>query len=187
MRIISGSAKGRKIKTPEGLDTRPTSDRVKQSVFNIILKYIFDAKVLDLFGGTGNLGIESISRGCESCVFCEENKKSFEILRENVKTLGFENKATIYNKDAFKVLEQLSRENKKFNVVFLDPPYGKGLVEKSIENINRLDLLEDDGIIIAEYDNVDNLVEKIGRINVYRTEKYGRIMISFYKVEVEGE
>ncbi|MEF9933663.1 MAG: 16S rRNA (guanine(966)-N(2))-methyltransferase RsmD [Clostridium sp.] len=187
MRIISGSAKGRKLKTPEGLDTRPTSDRVKQSVFNIILKHIFDARVLDLFGGTGNLGIESISRGCENCVFCEENKKSFEILKENVKTLGFEDKASIYNRDGFKVLKQLADENKQFDVIFLDPPYGKGLVEKSIGEIHRFNLLSDDGIIIAEYDNVDNLVEKIGDITVYRTEKYGRIRISFFKKEVECE
>ncbi|KMT21468.1 16S rRNA (guanine(966)-N(2))-methyltransferase RsmD [Clostridium cylindrosporum] len=187
MRIISGSAKGRKIKTPDGLDTRPTSDRVKESVFNIILRYVFDANVLDLFGGTGNLGLEALSRGANQCIFVEQNKKAYNTLRENISDLGFGEKAVTYNKDSFSILNQLAIEGKSFNLIFLDPPYGKGYVEKSIEEIDKLNLLEEDGLIVSEYDNVDNVSEKIGNFEVYRTEKYGRVRISFWRKEIGNE
>ncbi|MEG0641958.1 MAG: 16S rRNA (guanine(966)-N(2))-methyltransferase RsmD [Clostridium sp.] len=187
MRIVSGSAKGRKLKTPEGLDTRPTTDRVKQSIFNIILRYVFDAKVLDLFGGTGNLGIEAISRGAQSCTFSEENKKTYEILCTNIKDLDFREKSFTYNRDSFKVLSQLATQEKKFDIVFLDPPYGKGYIERSIEAIDRLNLLEEDALIVSEYDSVDNVPERVGSFSIFRTEKYGRVRVSFWRRETGNE
>lgn len=187
MRIISGSAKGRKLKAPEGLDTRPTTDRVKESLFNIILKYVFDAEVLDLFSGTGNLGLESLSRGANSCVFVEGNKKAYGILNENINDLGFKSQSKAYNKDAFSMLKQLAVEEKKFNLVFLDPPYGKGYVEKSIENLDKLDLLSEDALIVSEADNVDNVLTKIGNLEVYRECKYGRVKIYLWRRESNNE
>lgn len=186
MRIVSGSAKGRKLKTPEGLDTRPTSDRVKESVFNIILKYVFDAKVLDLFGGTGNLGLEALSRGASSCTFTEQNKKAYLALKDNIEDLGFREKSITYNKDAFSVLNDLSIKGEKFDLVFLDPPYGKGYIEKSISKLDELNLLMEEALIISEYDNVDIIPEKIGTLEIYRVQKYGRVRIAFWRRE-EGD
>ncbi len=187
MRIISGSAKGRKLKTPEGLDTRPTTDRVKESLFNIILKYVFDANVLDLFAGTGNLGLECLSRGSESCVFVEQNKKTFDILKDNIETLNFKEKAIFYNKDSFSVLDDLSKQGKKFDLIFLDPPYGKGYVEKSIEKISKLNLATNDALIVSEFDGIDNVPEKVGDFRIYRVQKYGRVRIAFWEREFTNE
>ncbi len=187
MRVISGTARGRKLKANEGLDTRPTSDRVKESVFNIILRYVFDAEVLDLFGGTGNLGIEALSRGAKHCVFVEQNKKSCDILRENVVGLGFKDSSDIYQTDAFSALTKLNSNKAKFDLIFLDPPYGMGYVEKAIKEIDKLDLLSEDGLIVSEFDNVDVVPEEIGEFKIDRVQKYGRVRIAFWKRGLENE
>jgi 16S rRNA (guanine966-N2)-methyltransferase len=183
MRIITGIAKGRRIKAPEGMDTRPTTDRVKESLFNIISKKIFEAKVLDLFAGTGNLGLESISRGAHKCTFVESTKATLKILRENIEGLDFQDKSEVYSQDAFAALKILSRNNEKYDLIFLDPPYSKGFVNKAIKEIDELDLLSDDGIVVSEYDMIDPIPDSIGKIKIYRTEKYGKTKISFWSKE----
>lgn len=181
MRVISGTAKGRKLNTLEGLNTRPTSDRVKESVFNIILKNVFDANVLDLFGGVGNLGIEALSRGAKSCVFVEESKEAYKILKENIEKLEFQSKCELYQTDAFGALKTFGKYGKQFDIIFLDPPYGKGYVEKSIKEVDRLNLTNENTLIISELDNVDKLPEIIGNFKVDRIKKYGRVKIVFWK------
>lgn len=121
MRVISGTAKGTKLETLEGLDTRPTLDRVKEALFSIIQNYIYDANVLDLFSGSGALAIESISRGARSGVSCDSSRKALEIIKQNIKKTHFEEKVKTINKDYKKCLEEL--ENSKFDIIFLDPPY----------------------------------------------------------------
>lgn len=181
MRIISGTAKGRKLETLEGLNTRPTSDRVKESVFNIILRDIFDANVLDLFGGIGSLGIEALSRGAKHCTFVEENKNAYKVLKENIEKLEFQNKSELYQTDAFGALKTFGRIEKQFDIIFLDPPYGKGYVEKSIKEIDKLNLTNDNSLIISELDNIDNIPESIGDFKVDRIKKYGRVKMAFWK------
>jgi 16S rRNA (guanine966-N2)-methyltransferase len=184
MRIITGIAKGRKILAPEGIDTRPTSDRVKESVFNRISKKIYGARVLDMFSGTGNLGLESLSRGAQTCTFIEKNKNTHRILVENITSLGSKENSEVYNNDAFDILEKIGRNAAKYDIIFLDPPYSKGLVEKAILKINEIDLLDDGGIIMSEYDENDVIPESLNNIKIYRTEKYGRTKISFWNREV---
>lgn len=184
MRIITGSAKGRKLRAPEGLDTRPTADRVKESIFNIIASKIYDAKILDLFAGTGNLGLEAISRGSNECTFIEFNKNTFNILNENIKVLEFNEKSKSYNNDAKAALSILHKKEEIFDVIFLDPPYGKKLIETSIIDIDKFNMLDNGGIIISEYDINDVIPDVIGKIKIYRTEKYGRTKVSFW---TEGE
>lgn len=184
MRIITGTAKGRIIKSPEGQITRPTSDRVKESLFNIISKKIYGAKVLDLFSGTGNLGLEALSRGAEICSFVECNNNTYKILSSNIEELGFVSKSELYKGDAFDVLEILSRNNKKYDIIFLDPPYSKGLVERSIQKIYELMVLQQNGIIISECDQNDVIPENIKDIKAYRIEKYGRTKIYFWNKEI---
>ena len=121
MRIISGLARGTKLETLDGNDTRPTLDRVKEPLFSIIQNYIYDAKVLDLFSGSGALALESISRGAKKAFICDNSKKAIEVIRQNVKKTHFEDKVKIINKSYKKCLEEL--ENDKFDIIFLDPPY----------------------------------------------------------------
>jgi 16S rRNA (guanine966-N2)-methyltransferase len=183
MRIITGIARGRKIVTPEGLNTRPTSDRVKESVFNIIQGHIPDAKILDLFAGTGNLGLEAISRGAESCVFIEQDRNTYKVLTQNIKSLGFESQTEAYNQEALAAVSILSKRGKKFDVIFLDPPYGRGLIKEAIQAISKMEIGEENSIIISEYDFSDEIPETIGIYNKFRTEKYGRTKVSFWRKE----
>lgn len=187
MRIITGIARGRIIKAPEGMNTRPTSDRVKESLFNIISKKIKNSTVLDLFAGTGNLGLESISRGAEKCTFVENNKNAYKNLKENIELLKFQDMSETYFQEAFTTLKTLQKINQKFDIIFLDPPYGKGLIESSIKEINNLEILNPEGIIVSEYDAEDIVPESIGEIKIYRTESYGRTKISFWTKEEKDE
>lgn len=187
MRIITGIAKGRKLNTPDGMDTRPTADRVKESLFNIIASKIRGARVLDLYAGTGNLGLEAISQGASSCIFVEHNRTTYNILNENIMMLGFQDKTEKNNGDAIATLGVLHRKDKKFEVILLDPPYGMGLITTSLVNIDKYELLGIDGIIVGEYDINDVVPEKIGKLALYRTEKYGRTKISFWHMEEENE
>lgn len=179
MRIITGIAKGRKIKAPSGMDTRPTLDRVKESIFDILACKIEGKNILDLFAGTGNLGLEAISRGANKCIFVENNRDTYKILQENVTSLGFQKECELYNRDSFASLKFFHNNNNTFDIIFLDPPYGKGYIEKAISAIDGEDLLNDDGIIVCEYDEKDLIPDTVGKIRSYRTEKYGRVKISF--------
>lgn len=184
MRIITGIAKGRAIKAPEGQNTRPTSDRVKEALFNIISKKIYGANVLDLFSGTGNLGLEALSRGAKACTFVEHNNSTYKTLSFNVETLGFTSSSELYKGDAFEVLERLGRIGKKYDIIFLDPPYSMGLIEKSVKKINELMIMEQNGVIVSECDEKDIIPEKINDIKTYRIEKYGRTKIYFWNKEI---
>lgn len=179
MRVISGIARGTKLETLEGQDTRPTLDRVKEALFNIIQNDIYEAKVLDLFSGSGALAIESISRGAKLAYLCDNSRKAIEIIRKNVKKTHFENKIKIINKDYKKCLEEI--ENVKFDIIFLDPPYKTEFVYKAIKIIIEKKLLEETGIIIFETDKeekeyVDKLKEYISIIDL---RKYGRVTLVF--------
>lgn len=179
MRVISGTARGTNLYTLEGNDTRPTLDRVKEPLFSIIQTLIPNARVLDLFAGSGALGIESLSRGAEHAVFCDKSYKASEILRKNIEKTHLEEKSTIITKDYLKALEQV--KNEKFDIIFLDPPYKLNLAGKAVEKIIELDILSEDGVIIVETDeekrDLDNL-KKI-KINIYDLRVYGRAKLIF--------
>lgn len=179
MRVISGTARGTNLNTLEGDNTRPTLDRVKESLFSIIQTLIPKSRILDLFAGSGALGIESLSRGAEHAVFCDKSYKASEILKKNIEKTHFEEKSTIITKDYLKALEEL--KNEKFDIIFLDPPYKLNLVGKAVEKILELDILNEDGVIIVETDeekrDLDNL-NKI-KINIYDLRIYGRVRLIF--------
>lgn len=147
MRVISGTARGRRLKELQGMDTRPTTDKVKESIFNIIQFEIEGRRVLDLFGGTGQLGIEALSRGAERCTFVDQRREAAALIRDNVKACGFSEHARVVQGDA---LSFLASCHEKFDVVFLDPPYHTELLEKSIEAITRFDILGEHGIMVCE-------------------------------------
>ena len=147
MRVISGSARGRRLKELQGMDTRPTTDKVKESLFNIIQFEIEGRRVLDLFGGTGQLGIEALSRGADHCTFVDMRKEAAALIRENLRLTGLSERSRVVQGDA---LSFLSSCGEKFDVILLDPPYHTELLEKSVVRITEFDILREHGIMICE-------------------------------------
>jgi len=147
MRVISGSARGRRLKELQGMQTRPTTDKVKESLFNIIQFDIPGRKVLDLFGGTGQLGIEALSRGAAGCTFVEQRRDAVRLIQENLKECRLEDKARVVPGEA---LAFLSSCREKFDVIFLDPPYHTDLMDRALELVTKIDILSEHGIIICE-------------------------------------
>ncbi|MCH1979943.1 Ribosomal RNA small subunit methyltransferase D [uncultured Flavonifractor sp.] len=147
MRVISGSARGRRLKELQGMDTRPTTDKVKESLFNIIQFEIEGRRVLDLFGGTGQLGIEALSRGADHCTFVDMRKEAAALIRENLRLTGLSERSRVVQGDA---LSFLSSCGEKFDVILLDPPYRTELLEKSVKRITEFDILREHGIMICE-------------------------------------
>ena len=176
MRIISGTAKGRRLKEPGGNAIRPTTDMVKESIFNIIQFDIEGRRVLDLFAGTGQLGIEALSRGAAGVTFVDESNDAIKLVRENVKSLGFEDKATITRGDATAFL----RQGGGYDVIFLDPPYDSGLMEKALNSIIEFDMLKDNGIIICETNVERQLPEVDLPYKKGKEYRYGKIKIALY-------
>lgn len=190
MRVIAGEHKGRRLKAVPGTGTRPTTDKVKESMFNIIGPYFDGGTALDLFAGTGGLGIESISRGIEQAVFIDQDHKALSVIRENINTLGLKARAEIFKQDARRALDMLAERGKTFDLVFLDPPYRlTGLYEELITKLQTLDLLNDRAILVAEHAADLTLPEMIGQATCWRTATYGEIAIDFYELasrEAEG-
>ena len=183
MRVISGTAKGKKLNSLEGLETRPTLDRVKEAVFNIIQFDIKDSVVLDLFSGSGALGIEALSRGAKEAILCDASSKAIKIINKNLEETRLKDKAKVINTDYLEVLSKI--KDKKFDIIFLDPPYKSDYVEKSIEYISKYNLLAENGIIIVET-NDENKIDKINAkkdLEVYDTRKYGIAIIIFIRKE----
>lgn len=188
MRVISGDYRGRRLKAVPGTNTRPTTDKVKESMFNIIGPYFEGGWALDLFAGTGGLGIEALSRGIERAVFLDTDYKAIATVRENVGALQLEKRSEIYKNDARRALDALAAREIQFELVFLDPPYKlTHLYEEIIEKMDALHLLNDGALIVAEHDADLELAENFGRIERFRYAKYGEIAISFYAVEQTTE
>lgn len=179
MRVISGTARGTNLETLEGNNTRPTLDRVKEALFNIIQCDIVDANVLDLFSGSGALGIESLSRGAKTCIMCDKSYEAIQIINKNVKKTHLEGKAKVIKNDYKKTLELL--QGQKFDVIFIDPPYALDIAVSSIKYIIEFNLLADNGIIVLETDNEKRELENLNKlnVNVYDLRKYGRVSLIF--------
>ena len=179
MRVITGSARGRKLKTPAGYDVRPTTDNVKESIFNIIQFDIEGRNVLDLFAGTGQLGIEALSRGAAKAVFVDSSMESLKTVKENLSVCGM--KAQTVKTDA---LSFLNSGCGKFDIIFIDPPYDSDIYEKVLKNINLFDILSNGGIIIVECRRERQLPEMEKPYYKNREYNYGKIKIVSYMKEL---
>ncbi|CEH35428.1 16S rRNA (guanine(966)-N(2))-methyltransferase RsmD [Romboutsia lituseburensis] len=182
MRVISGKVRGLKLNTPKNDDVRPTTDRVKESLFNVINQYIMESTVLDLFAGTGSLGIECLSRGAKKCVFVDVSKESIALVKSNIKKARVENESVVLNLDFKDAISRLETQNSKFDVIFMDPPYYKDMFINALEKIDNADLLDEDGIIVIEHDSKDDFPENIGRLEKSKSKKYGNTTLTFYKL-----
>ncbi len=181
MRIISGKARGTKLYTLEGIATRPTLDRVKESLFNIIQNDIEDSTVLDLFSGSGAIGLEFLSRGAKRAVLCDNSKDAIKIIKQNVQKTHFEEIAEIYNIEFTKLIERL--QNQKFDIIYIDPPYATDFIKISIEKIIEYKLVNENTKIIVETDDEKRILKQIEKMDVEITDKrkYGRATIIFLK------
>ena len=181
MRIISGSARGTKLVTLSGENTRPTLDRVKEPLFSIIQNSILDACVLDLFAGSGALGLEALSRGAEIAVLCDNNIEAIKIINQNVEKTKMKDKAIVIKDNYTKCLETLKNKQMKFDLIFLDPPYKTNFAVDALEKILALDLLSKDGIIIIETEDEQREIKNIELIdiNINDIRKYGRVKLMF--------
>jgi len=180
MRIIGGKAKGTKLYTLEGNDiTRPTLDRVKESIFNIIQKDIQDSVILDLFSGSGAIALEAISRGAKKAIICDKSKEAIKIIKKNIEKTHMEEKVEVYNIDFNKCLEIV--ENEPIDLIYLDPPYDKNYIQKSLEIIQKLNIGKTNLKIIIETDEEERILKEIENLkfNIIDRRKYGRAIIIF--------
>lgn len=180
--MISGSAKGHKLKTIKGTLTRPTSDKVKGALFNIIAFRVVNSIVLDAFAGTGSLGIEALSRGAYSAVFMDKSPECCETIRENLAHTKLADKADVYATDFASGIEKLFKKGQQFDLILLDPPYNKNFIQETLKILIKNDIMKDDGIIVAEHSTSDSLPDAVGRLELTDTRKYGDTMISIYRV-----
>ncbi len=171
MRIITGRARGARLKAPKGLLTRPTADRVKESLFNILGTDVVGRHVLDLFAGTGSLGLEALSRGASSAVFVD--RATDAVLRDNVVHTRFPEESRILRSDVFSAIARLSNEGERFDLVFCDPPYGKGLWERALSELDASSVLEDNALVIVESGEDERTVPALSRLELIREMRYG--------------
>ena len=181
MRVITGKARGIVLKTPEGMATRPTADRVKEALFSIIQFEIPAARALDLFGGTGQLGIEALSRDAKSAVFVDEREDACRLIRENLKRTKLEAQARVVRSDYLAFLKTC---RDKFDIILLDPPYAEVFLENSLKMITEIDILETGGIIVAERPLGKELPWEFSGYVRSRDYKYGRTLITIYRKQL---
>lgn len=177
MRVIAGKYKGRRLETPADYSVRPTTDKVKEALFSILTEEIWDSRFLDLFSGTGSIGIEALSRGASECVFGDCSRESIRLIRANIEHCGVSEGAKVVYGDFRKILTALDG---KFDIIFLDPPYGEGFLQPCFEAIRERELLSDGGMIIAEHRKEENMPDDMSGFKKLKERKYGRIVLSIY-------
>lgn len=180
MRVIAGEFKGRSLETLQGFATRPTADKVKESLFNIIGPYIEADNVLDLYAGTGGLGIEAVSRGVKHAYMVDSNREATDIIRNNIQTLGAGDRFSIINKPADAAIQQLIQQRVSVNLVFLDPPYAMEVIEGHLEVMLEGGLLSEYSGVVCETSSDTVLPEEIGSLTKVRDLEYGKVRLSIY-------
>ncbi|MDY0408084.1 16S rRNA (guanine(966)-N(2))-methyltransferase RsmD [Virgibacillus soli] len=182
MRVIAGNFKGRQLKAVSGNATRPTTDKVKESIFQMLGPFFDGGYCLDLFAGSGGLGIEALSRGMERTIFIDKQLKAIQTIKENLHTLSIQNQAEVYRNDAYRAINVLSKRNICFQLILLDPPYGKLDYEKMIHHILNKNLLAPDGLLYCEHDIHEQLPELEPKLVKIKQDHYGgTIGITIYK------
>lgn len=182
MRVITGSCRGKKLKTLDSMDTRPTTDMVKEAVFSIIQFDVPGSSVLDLFAGSGQMGIEALSREAVHCVFVDRNPDAVAIIKDNVSSCGFLKQSRVLNMDS---LEYLKTAKAGLDIVFIDPPYRMGLIEQALPLVESK--LNDGAIVVCEHEKELTLGEEYGRLKLHKRYKYGKTALTVYKTPVKEE
>lgn len=189
MRVITGTAKGRPLKTVKGRDIRPTADRVKESLFNVLAGRVVDADFLDLFAGSGNVGIEALSRGARSCVFVELMTPHLKVVEENLGSTGLKERAEMLRRDARAAVADLGKRERRFDLIFVDPPYAQDLVPAALTLIAEHAVLAADGWVICEHHRKDPVPDSVpapnpaGGLTKFRELVFGETVLSIYRGE----
>jgi 16S rRNA (guanine966-N2)-methyltransferase len=179
MRIISGTSKGRRLVTPRGQALRPTSDRVKESIFNVLGGEVEGKSVLDLFAGTGSLGIEALSRGAKKVLFVEKGRQAIRLIQKNLLQCGMAGQSEIIPKDVSRAIGILDQRGESFDLILMDPPYVKGLIQKTLLKLQLHRIHRDDSILVIEHDRREPLPKTIEGWNLIRERAIGDTVISF--------
>lgn len=186
MRIIAGKAKGRRLRVPKQRSVRPTSDYLREALFDILGTSVGGVRFLDLYAGSGAVGIEAVSRGAIEVVFLEHDPACLQVLRENVERVGYAGQRVIAG-DVLRVLPRLARQGERFDMIFLDPPYGTGLARRTLNIMAAGDLLRPRGVVIVEHFAKELLPPRIGVLARFREKRHGQTVLSFYTTASEGE
>ncbi len=181
MRVIGGNAKGRTIKVPKGRSLRPTAARVKESLFNILPRDLSGLRVLDLFAGTGNVTIEALSRGAHRAVLVDASPQSGRAIRENLRRLGLLDRAQVLIMPAERALRQLATKAEAFDLIFVDPPYGQSLIDRTLKIVAQGSILNDAGVLVAEHGQRDEVAERFGELVMRDRRRYGDSILSFFE------
>ncbi|MFZ2089132.1 MAG: 16S rRNA (guanine(966)-N(2))-methyltransferase RsmD [Desulfobaccales bacterium] len=181
MRIIAGEFKGRRLASVKG-DIRPTSDKVREAVFSILGPAVLEAKVLDLFAGTGALSLEALSRGAADAVLVEEQGAALSVLQKNLDTLGLTERARVLPLPVAAALRKLTAQGTQFSLIFLDPPYGRGLALKTLATLQDSGILSPDARVVAEHSQRETLPDQVGRLILSHNRRYGDTQVSFYEI-----
>jgi 16S rRNA (guanine966-N2)-methyltransferase len=191
LRVIAGSRKGRSLQAVPGKSTRPTTDKVKESIFSLIGQPYFDGGLgLDLYAGTGGLGIEGLSRGLDKVIFVDQNRKAFDVVKNNLENLDLLEQSEVYKNDASRALKALIKRELSFQLIFLDPPYAEQQIASQLAIFNDHGFLATGGLIIAETAKDSDLPERVGSIFLHKFQQYGDTEVRIYKregVEEDGD
>jgi len=186
MRITGGALRGRRLTVPKSASIRPMRDAVRAALFSILGDLVPGSRFLDLFAGTGSVGIEALSRGAKHTVFVDNSAEAVKIIEENLQNLGLTGKATVCREDVFKALELLSRRNQRFDLVFIGPPYGEDLARRTLEQLGRIEILSEGAVAAAEIFKKEGTAfeERYGGLVLFDERTYGDNMIKLYRMEV---
>jgi 16S rRNA (guanine966-N2)-methyltransferase len=185
MRVIAGSARGIRLKMVPGNHVRPTSDRVKETLFQVIGPYFDGGWALDLFAGTGSLGIEALSRGCDRVVFVDRSRASVHTIKDNLQKTGFIERSEVHREDVRSALRKLVRREIRFRLVFLDPPYRENLLMPVLEKIAAAPLLGEGGVVVAEHDFRHPPPDRVATLRAYRRMTFGEAAITLYAPDAD--
>ena len=177
----SRKSKRTKVNSPATMETRPTLDRVKEAMFSIIQGYIPNAEVVDVFAGTGSLGLEAASRGAKEVYLIDKSPVTYPLLKENVEKLKFQEFAHPLNMDSYEALKLLANKGKVFDLIFIDPPYCKEMIPEAIKIIKENNMMDKEGIIVTKIDSIEEIYEGYKDIKLIRSKKYGNTTVCFYK------
>ena len=185
MRVIGGTAKGRALKTAllgGGKKIRPLSDQAKEALFNILAPVIEDCSFLDLFAGSGQVGIEALSRGAKICMFCEKEGRAVRVIKDNLELCGFSDRAEVFALDVLNAISVLERNKAVFDLIFIGAPYGQKILLDTLEKISESGILKGDGTVIAEHTKRQEVAQKYGGLKKFRENRYGDTVFSFYRI-----
>lgn len=183
MRVIAGSAGGLRLQAVKGMATRPTADRIKESLFSILGPYISGSRVLDLYAGSGSLGIEALSRGARHAVFVDRAPSCIQVIRANLEHTGFTDQAEIVRGDALATVRRLAADGCRFDLIFADPPYEQGLAARTLLQLAQVDLLAPSGWIVIEHSAKEEMQDAAQNVSLVRRREYGDTCISLYERE----